>query len=223
MGIVPGKTSIQQVYEKFSQIADFEDQTRNVDTYQRIALATKVPPNEFVGPLHDNRWGFSMRVNGGIVIGMAVDATSVEEFSVPSLSKFLTSFGKPEQIWVQEIETMSGSSDYEIILYYPSKGIFIRWRGESESIISQSSTSVTVRVCPQSLPTKDDTKRGLVPPHFYLFSATRNIPLDEIIKAHLSEDPGSSYQLLPSTELDKFYNLYLNPTTQECFPFTYSW
>jgi hypothetical protein len=223
VGIVPGETSIQEVYDRFAQIGDFEDQTRIVDTYQRIAFATKIPPNDTVGALHDNRWGFSMRVNKDTVIGIVTDATSVEQFSVPSLSKFLSVFGKPEQIWVLEIETMDGNSDYEMILYYPGQGIFLRWRGESESIVSQSANSVTVRVCPQSLPTKDDTKRGLFPPHFYLFSPNANMPLDEIIKKHLAEDPGSSYQRLSSTEPDKFHDLYLDPATQECFPFTYSW
>jgi hypothetical protein len=222
LGIIPGQTSIQDVYNQFSQIGYFEDQTRPIDTYQNIAFATAVPPNELVGTLNDNRWGFSMRVINGNVVGLLTGATDIEEFSMPSLSKFLTYFGKPEEIWVMDIESMSGNPDYEMILYYPSKGIFIRWRGEVESVVAQSNNNLTVMVCPQPMPTKADTKIGLFPPHFYLFTPNENMTLDAIIKSHLSEDPGGSYQLMDNTDLEKFYTMYMDSTTQDCFPISYS-
>src|SRR6266498_836402 len=98
VGIVPGHTSIQDVYSRFSQIGYFEDQTRVVDTYQHIAFATKIPPNGFVSSRNDGRWGFSMRVKNDTVVGFVTGATDIEKFSAPSLSKFLSYFGQPEEL-----------------------------------------------------------------------------------------------------------------------------
>ena len=222
LGIVPGKTSIQDVYSRFSLIGYFEDQTRAVDTYQHIAFATIVPPNDLVGTYNDNRWGFSIRVEDGIVVGFVTGANDIEEFSIPDLAMFLSYFGKPEEIMVRVIESQVGNPDYEIALFYPTKGIFIRWRGETDSIVAQTKQSITVMACPRYMPIEADTLKGSSPPFFYLFPPDEKMPFDEIIKTHLSEDPSGSSQLLDKANMEKFYTMYLDPAIQDCFPLSYS-
>jgi hypothetical protein len=224
VGIIPGQTSIQDVYSRFSPIGHFEDQTRVVDTYQHIAFATNMPPDGFISSRNDGRWGFSMRVSNDTVLGFLTGATDIERFSTPSVSKFLSYFGQPEEIRVRLIEQMDNSlADYVIALYYPSKGIFISWRGKTNAVLSQTEKSITVSACPQYLPTYSDTVIGLYPPFFYMFSPDPTLPFDEIIKAHLSEDPAGTYQRLSSNDVQKFYTLYSDTTTNDCFPLSYTW
>jgi hypothetical protein len=222
LGIVPKQTSIQDVYSRFSRIGDFEDQTRVVDTYQNIAFVAKSPPDGIIGSFNDNRWGFSMRVKNDIVVGFVTGATDIKKFSVPSLSKFLSYFGQPEEIWIRIIGSMliDENPDYEIALYYPSKGIFIRWRENAITVLSQTKKSITVTACPQYLPTYSDTAIGLYPPFFYLFSPDETLPFDEIINTHLSEDSGGSYHSLSAADVKKFYTTYRESNTQDCFPFS---
>jgi hypothetical protein len=104
-------------------------------------------------------------------------------------------------------------------MYYPSKGIFINWRGGVDSVVSENENSITVMACPQYMPTEADTVIGLYSPFFYLFSPNEKMPFDEIIVQHLTSDP--SYRLLDEVDSEKFYSIYLDPTTQDCFPFSY--
>lgn len=225
-GVVPGKTSIKDVYDEFSQIGYFEDQTRPIDHFQMIAFATVISPINPVGPYNNDTWGFGMRVEkkSETVAGLNIRAANIKEFFTPSLSKFLTHFGKPDEIRVRVIESMlvDETPDYEIALYYPTKGVFIRWRGETESVVAQTEKDITVMICPQHTPTEADIQKGSFPPHFYLFSPNENMPFDEIIKKHLSEDPSGSYQPLDTANIEKFYTMYLAPSNQGCFPFSYS-
>jgi hypothetical protein len=221
--INPGVSTIQDVYDLFSQIGSFRDITRPVDAFQTIAFTTS-PPSDLVGIYDDDRWSFLVRVEYGVVVGFVAGVTVIEEFSVPTLATFLTYFDKPEEIRVRVIESMlvDEPPDYEIALYYPTKGVFIRWRGETESVVAQTEKDITVMICPQHTPTEADTQKGSFPPHFYLFSPNENMPFDEIIKKHLSEDPSGSYQPLDKVSIEKFYTMYLEPGNQDCFPFSYS-
>jgi len=65
------------VYSRFSQIGYFDDMTRAVDTYQHIAFATIVTPNDLVGTYYDKRWGFSMRVENDTVVGILTGAIPI--------------------------------------------------------------------------------------------------------------------------------------------------
>jgi hypothetical protein len=225
-GIVPGKTSVQDVYVQFSQIGYFEDQTRTVDHFQVIAFATSVSPVDSASPYNNNVWGFGMRVEKRLEVieGLNIRAVNIKEFSTPSLLKFLAYFGEPEEIRVRIIESMvlDENPDYEVALYYPTKGIFIRWRGETDFVISQTEKNIKVMACPQYMPTEADTLKGSSPPFFYLFSPNENMPFNEIIKTHLSEDPSGSYQPLDKVNIEEFYTMYSNPTSEDCFPFDYS-
>jgi hypothetical protein len=225
LGIIPGQTSVQDVYSRFSQIGYFEDQTRVVDSYQHLAFATTMPPEGFISSRNDGRWGFSMRVKNDTVVGFVTGATDIEKFSSPSLSKFLSYFGQPEELRIRVIESqlIDENPDYEIVLYYPSKGIFIRWRGEGKAVLSKTEKGITVTACPQTLPTYSDQVIGLYPPSFYIFSPDETLPFDEIIKTHLSEDPSGSYQSLSIADVQRFYIMYLDTTTQDCFPLAYTW
>lgn len=225
LGIVPGQTSIRDVYSQFSGIGDFEDQTRIVDHYQTIAFTSKLPPNGFTKSSGDNRWGFSLRVKDNIVAGLLTGATDIKNFAAPSLSSFLMHFGQPEEIWMRVIESqvINENPDYEIALYYPSKGIFIRWRGGANAVLSQTEKDISLTACPQHLPVDSETSKGFYPPFFYLFPPNQEIPFEEIIKVHLTEDPSGSYQPLSGADLQEFYTMYLEETTQDCFPLSYSW
>lgn len=222
-GIVPQQTSVQDVYNNFSQIGTIRDVTRSVDALQTITFTT-LPPSDLTGIYEDDKWSFHLRVKNNIMVGLLTGVTVIEEFSVPTTAAFLGYFGQPEEIWIRVIESMSSSEkpDYVIALYYPSKGIFISWRGEAESLVSQTEKGMTVMACPQYMPTKADTAKGSYPPFFYLFSPDEKMPFDEIIKTHISEDPGAPYQLLDKANTEKFYTMYLDPATQECFPLFYS-
>lgn len=222
-GIVPGKTSFQDVYGQFSQIGTFRDITRSVDNFQTVVL-TVLPPSDLMGIYNDNTWSFHLRLVNNVVVGILTGVTVIEEFSNPSISNFFFYFGRPEEIRVRVIESMliEENPDYEIAVYYPTKGVFIRWRGETESVVAQTEKSITVMACPQYMPTQADTLKGSYPPFFYLFSPDKDMPFDEIIEKHLSEDPNGSYQLLDNEDIDNFYTMYSDAANQECFPLTYS-
>jgi hypothetical protein len=222
---MPGQTSIEEVYSQYSSLGDFKDQTRIVDHYENIAFSAKTSPKGFIGSLNDDRWGFSMRVKDNIVMGLLTGATDIKIFSDPSLSSFLSYFGQPEEIWIRVIESqlIDENPDYEIALYYPSKGVSIRWRGGANTVLSQTDKGITITACPRYLPIESDTLKGFYPPFFYLFTPNENISFDEIIKIHLSEDPNGSYQTLSTADLQKFYTMYLDEKTQGCFPLSYSW
>jgi len=166
-----------------------------------------------------------MRVKNSTIMGLVTGATDIEKFSVPSLSKFLSFFGQPEEVRIHIIESqlIDENPDYEIALYYSSKGIFIRWRGGVKTVISKTQKGITVLACPQTLPTYSDQVIGLYPPSFYLFSPDGTLPFDEIIETHLSEDPAGSYQPISINDLQRFYRMYLDTTIQECFPLSYTW
>lgn len=222
-GIAPGVSTIQNVYDLFSQIGSFRDITRPVDAFQTIAFTTS-PPRDLVGNYDDDKWSFLVRVEHGVVVGVVAGIAVIEEFSVPTLATFLAYFSKPEEIRVRIIESMlvGENPDYEIALYYPTKGVFIRWRGETVSVVAQTEKDITVMVCPQDLPTEADTLVGSSPPFFYLFSPNPNMPFDDIIETRLSEDPSGSYQPLDQANIEEFYTMYLDPTNQDCFPISYS-
>ncbi len=222
-GLAPGTTPIQVVYNRFAEIGRFENYTRPVDVFQVIYFTT-TPPNDLVSVFSDGGWGFSMRVKDNMVIGFVTASANIKKFSVPSLSEFFSDFGKPEELRMRIIESMviGENPDYEIALFYPSRGIFIRWRGETQSVVSQKEKNITVMICPQYMPTQADTIKGLSPPFFYLFSPDKNILFDEIIQKHLSEDPSGSYQPLDKANAKKFYDMYLDPTNKDCIPFSYS-
>lgn len=219
LGITPGETSIQDVYNKFSQIGYFEDQTRVVDTYQNIAFSTISPPDGYINKYNDNKWGFSMNIKDNVVIGFVTGASDVFLFSDTTLSKFLSVFDQPEEIWVEIIQAQIGDPDYSIVLYYPSQGVFINWRGRVNSVISETDSNITVTVCPQLLPTEADTIIGSYPPFFYLFSPNKKMSFEEIIVQHLTHDP--SFRLLDKLSTKNFYDTYINPDTNVCFPLSF--
>lgn len=222
-GISPGETTIQDVYHRFSQIGSFRDITRPVDALPTIAFTTS-PPRDLISVYDDDKWSILMRAENDVVIGFVAGVSLIKEFSAPSLATFLTYFGKPEEIRVRIIESMliDENPDYEVALYYPTKGIFIRWRDESGFVVSQTEKNIMVMICPQYMPTEADTLKGSYPPFFYLFSPNENMPFNEIIETHLSEDPSGSYQPLEKTNIEEFYTMYLDSANENCFPFDYS-
>lgn len=223
-GIIPGQTRIETLKQDFAQIATFHDITRAVDHYQTVVF-TVLATNELVGIYDDEKWSFHLRLENDVVIGLLSGVTVIDDFSDPSLAKFLSYFGQPEEIWIRVIESQlpDENPDYEIALYYPSKGVFLRWRGGVDTVLSQTEQGMTVTACPQYLPIDADTMKGFNPPFFYLFSPDRNLPFDEIIYTHLSEAPGVSYQSLSAADIEKFYAMYSESDAQECFPLSYSW
>jgi hypothetical protein len=223
-GIVPGQTRIETIEGNFSQIATFHDITRSVDHFQTVAF-TVLAPNDLVGAYDDEQWSISLRLENDVVVGLLSSITVIEDFSNPSLAKFLSYFGQPEEIRISVIESqlVDENPDYEIALYYPSKGVFIRWRGGAYTVLSKTEKGITLTACPQYLPIESDTLKGFYPPFFYLFSPDGTVPFDEIIYKHLSEDPSASYQPLSTADVKKFYTMYSQSNTQECFPLSYTW
>jgi len=220
-GIVPGKTLIQDVYDNFSRIGYFDNITRAVDAFQIVSL-TISPPSDLISLYDDESWSFLMRVENGVIEGIVTRTTVVEKFSTPSLAAFLTHFGRPDEIRVRVIESQGEDPDYEIALFYPNKGIFIIWRGDVVSVVTQTDENITVMACPQSIPTEADVVHGLNPPTFYLFSPNEKMLFDEIIEKHLSEEPAGTYQLLDKAEVENLYTMYLASTVKDCFTFHYS-
>ena len=223
-GIIPGQTRMETLKRDFSQIATFNDITRSVDHFQTVVFTVSAP-NDLVGIYDDEQWSFSLRLENNVVVGLLSGITILDEFADPSLTKFLSYFGQPEELWIRIIESqlLDENPDYEIALYYPSKGVFVRWRGGVDTVLNQTEQGINVTVCPEYLPTEADTVKGFNPPIFYLFSPDRNLPFDEIIYTHLSEDPGGSYQSLSTADVKKFYTMYSESDTQQCFPLSYSW
>lgn len=219
-GIVPGKTRFQDLQEGLGQLGTFEDVTRSTDYFQTVSFKVAVTaPDDLIGTYDDERWSFGFSLENDVVVGIFTGIGPIEKFSQPSLAGFLSYFGRPEEIRIEVIPDPSDLPDYAIALYYPSKGIFINWRGTADSVINENEKGIEITTCPQYIPTLADTMIGSYPPYFYLFSPDPQIPFDEISTKHLALEP--SYHLLDDTSVDKFYNTYLDPSTQVCLPFSY--
>ncbi len=217
-GIEAGKTQIHDIQGQLNQFGAFTDITRTLDNFQRVVFTTSVP-DDLIGIYDDDEWSLHFLLENDMVIGLLTGITVIEEFSQPSLSGFLEKFGKPEGIWMDVIPDQVGLPDYSIALYYPSKGVFINWRDTVGSVIYEDDSGIEITVCAQNIPTLADTMIGSYPPYFYFFSPNSEIPFDEIAIQHLTLEP--SYRRLDNTNVENFYNAYLEANTEVCFPFSY--
>lgn len=223
-GIRPKETKLSDLQSRWSQIGTFNDNTRSVDAFQIVTFIT-TPPSDLVNVYNLDTWSLSLIIKNDVIAGVLSNVTVIEEFSVPTVSTFLQYFGQPEEIWVSIIETLPGVENphYVIVLYYPSKGIYISWRGEVEELVSQTENNMTVKFCPQHMPVEADGLIGLWTPIFYVFDSNQDTSFNEIIDMHLSGYLGESkyYQLLDANESEKFYMMYSEFTQKECFSFIY--
>ncbi len=133
------------------------------------------------------------------------------------LSEFLTQNGVPEEIWIrQNYGTPYGIPfwKYELVLFYPSRGILAYFSGESDVPSVEEA-----EICP--LKVNEDS---LLKPEKELFLWASNYvnQLSEMKENEnwLRSSPEYFYQISEVTDLDEeeFYQIYSDRTNQdECF------
>ena len=220
-GITAKETKLSDLQNKWSQLGVFNDNTRSIDAFQFVAF-TITPPDDLVNVYNDATWSLHLTTKDDLIVGVLSNVTVFEEFSIPTVSKFLQYFGQPEEIWIRIMETLPGAH-YVIVLYYPNKGIYISWRGKAEELVGQTEKDMTVRFCPQHMPVEADGLIGLWTPILYVFDSHQATSFNEIIDIHLAGYLGDAkyFRMLDSVETEKFYTLYSDSSQKECFPFTY--
>lgn len=211
-GIMPGEDTLQSVYDRFSSFGVVE-LSRDSDPLDLFSFTT-TPPHD-LNLYARERWGFNMRVRDGLVEGIITTPAMNRQYVAPTLDSLLENFGEPDEIWVYLVPEISEPPDYNIILFYPRKGILVGWSGSTQ-VISWTDSGITVSICPQNM-----TKEKNYPPYFYLWSPNAKKTFLEINNEYLFQQP---YRLLSAERSDIdariFYETYIDSETEECFRFS---
>jgi hypothetical protein len=213
-GITPGKTSIQEVYDRFSALGEFRNDTRSGDNHETILL-TFVPPSE-IDLYNMDEWTFRFVVSNGIVEGITTRSWYIKSFATPSLANMLKAFGKPKEIWMRISPRMIGSPFYEMALFYPQEGVLILGKGDAQ-ILAEKPDVLDLSICPQKMPIIYDVDEHY-PMIFHLTPPNKTSSFIELNRSQLYDE---SYTLLDDMltdmNVERFYEIYLNPLAKECF------
>jgi len=213
-GITPGKTSIQEVYDRFSLLGEFRNDTRPGNNYETIIL-TLTPPEE-IDLFNMGKWSLRFVVSNGIVEGITTRIWYIKSFSTPTVAKILETFGMPKEIWVRVSPRMIGPPFYEMALFYPEGGILVFGKGDAQ-IIAEEPGSLSLSICPQNMPVIYDVDEHY-PMIFHLTLPGKYLSFEELNHSQLYGEP---YRLMDNQITDmntqRFYEIYLNPLAEECF------
>lgn len=217
-GIMPGRDTLQSVYDRLSPFGVFKDNTRRGDILPLISFAT-IPPKE-IDLFSEGEWSFNMRVKDDIVESITTSSVNTRLFATPTLDTLLRNLGAPEEIWVMIVPRMDGAPYYGIVLFYPKKGTLVGWNGTTQ-VLSERDNGITVTICPQNMD-KEIDMIAYLPPYFHFWSPNENKSFAEINSTQLFKEP---YRLLTDQnsdiKADGFYETYLDSQASKCFQFSY--
>ncbi len=216
-GIMPGRETLQNVYERFSSFGTFTNNTIDGESLQLISFTT-TPPKD-IDLYSQGQWSFNMRIQNGVIESLTTTTVNNSSFAIPALDLLLKNFGKPDEIWMMIVPNMVGAPYYKIILFYPKKGILVGWNGTTH-VISETDSNITVLICPQNM-IKEIDMVEYRPPYFHFWSPNENKTFAEINAQHLHKE---LYHLLSDKNsdinTDSFYETYTDSNTSMCFQFS---
>lgn len=221
-GIVPGRTSLTELVDRLSFLGSVQDDTRLHDSFNTLLVNIEAPSG--VDTFHEKEWVFRIVARNDTVEGITVSTTYLEQTSVQSISSMLSTFGKPKEIWIAVlpyIPEVDFDTDYEIALFYPSKGIRIRGSGIA-TIVNETDGALTVSICPQNIAETIDMDRHY-PFSMQLWSPENNLSFEDLMDTQLFGH--EFYALLDDLDStmssEKFVETYMDPITNQCFEITY--
>lgn len=198
-GMVPGKTDWESVKTFSAQFdknisekgGEEKDQTLNIHIRTKNSI-----------PMSSSMY-LDIQMESGIIKTM-----NIYDFEWPSyhLSQFLIQNGKPDEIWVYTLKSnLGGTPPFELMLYYPNKGIFASFFGLDKTFYKDG----YVNACTSYSP-------GLI-----LWSPNKEMTFQEILKIRFG-DFVSFHPVLPIMEatgmnVEKFFQKYKNPDNPPCF------
>lgn len=213
-GIVPGKTAIEEVYDRFSLLGSFREVDRL--TQDTVWMRFTFSPPKDIDLYNEGEWGISLQVSNGIVEGLTFRSSHLESFSHITLASILAAFGKPTEIWLMVVPSQIDPPYYNIALFYPELGILIRGQGDTQ-VITEMENGIDLSICPQDMATASE-KNYHHPILFHLWSPDEKMTFTELNNTHFT---GEKFTLLENmlTDIDttKFYETYLDSATKECF------
>jgi len=222
-GIVPGKTTFQEVDTRFSLLGEVsEEDYRWKNEHKLIPIKIDIPSE--IDSFNEKEWSFYIIASNGVVESIIANSRLMKQTSIPTMSNMLSIFGKPEEIWIAVmpyIPKYDADADYEIALFYPSKGILIMGSGIAD-ILAETENRVKVSICPQKISETIDMDRHY-PFSLHLWSSKNkmsfiNASYDDKLFEH---GFFSNFDSLESSiNSDKFYETYLDPSATQCFELT---
>jgi hypothetical protein len=222
-GIDPGSSTLPEVHTRFSMLGEvLEEDYRWKNEHKLIPIKVSVPPE--IDSFNEKEWTFYLVISNDIVESIIASSRHIEQTSVPTMSNILTSFGRPQEIWLAimpHIPKYDADTAYEIALFYPSKGILVMGSGIAH-ILAETEKSVTVSICPHTIAESIDMDRH------YPFSLHLWSPENKMSFTDLSYDDRvfehGFFTILGSLESsinsEEFYETYKDPSVTECFELT---
>lgn len=221
-GIKPGETSMQDVYRKLAHLGEFRDMTSLVDTMNHFVF-TFTPPKD-IDLYDEGQWSFTLVESDGLVKGITVGATHLEPFSKPTLAQILTTFGKPEEIWISVQEHQIDPPSFHLDLFYPNIGILVIGKGNAKSA-SRTDNSINASICPQNMQTTPNNQVNNKPILFHLWNPAETLSHHELRTTRLEDE--NNYRLLNTLSAqvseEKFYNTYIHHDATSCFDLSWKW
>lgn len=160
-GINPGVTTLDEANRILSPLGNILIET-NV---QGVAYHSKMKVFSSMDP--DGQIEARLVAKANLITGIYISSTSVMRSFDHTFAGILNYFGPAEEIWIDfHGRPGTGGEKYDLILFYPSKGVLVRifgYASEKGGIFS---------LCPQIQPTDD--------PFLYLWSPDNKITLNTI-------------------------------------------
>ena len=206
-GITPGVTSWEEASIIFSSIGIIYGPggSKNVLSYGPFF---KDMQEKFQEMLPD------FRVRDGIVIAILTNSSWVSKNFDYTLSGLLVKFGIPEEIWVEAINTsLDNQPYYNLVLWYPSKGIYFELNGNA------SIDKEFLSICPQKMITREPYLPWLV-----LWNPNEKVNFKQFGPIFLEDETGWNrdwYEEFDKISVDHltnedFYDIYTDPDTDTC-------
>jgi len=207
-GINPGVTTLDEANRILSPLGDtlVETNEQGVAYQSTLRVFSSIDPGEQIEA--------RLVAKANLVTGIYVSSSSVMRSFDHTFAGILNYFGPAEEIWIDfHGRQGSGSEKYDLILFYPVKGVLVRIFGnasEKEGIYS---------VCPQIQPTEAPT--------LYLWSPDKKISLSTIgsdvflnLVNSINKSSLQGFVYLKSLIVDfnpsTFYRTFRKPNNDSC-------
>lgn len=212
-GVTPGQTTWAEVRDRFAPLGDFRHGEYTQGLISHVFEA-EIPVGIDPDGDGDIMMAFSTQKGKDVIEEIEAASYNISPSFDPRLVNILRKFGKPDQIWLEIIpgvvvpdQNTVEEANYDLILFYRSKGILINYW--DDALIDGSK----VKVCPQW---NINPYREQHTPIFVIFSKN----LEKDFKRFHYPTRKEGYYLLESFQQDmdtkKFTETYLDPYATTC-------
>jgi hypothetical protein len=207
-GITPGVTTLQEAQDKIPILVPPKPYYKGKGI---TITGFNIPVPVDKDPLGIGEYGANIYIQDNLVFAIGTNTGRIKSGMDTSLAGLLKVFGPPDEIWINMEPTgPNNQSGYEIELFYSKIGILFNGTGLADIHGS------FVRFCPYKF------RRGNFPPAITLFSTLLGFTYESLTDILFNREVSdlSKFRLLrdfvDGMDETVFYNIYLNPTAQEC-------